>query len=81
MSLQADSQAAIDALSRAGLLGDIFSFDFEKVKNTNLLVGSNCSPLGGANTACDNTALCCEDNYQNGLLAVGCTNLILPIGI
>lgn len=79
MSLQADSQAAIDALGKAGLLGDLFLFD--KIKNTNLLVGSDCSPLGGENTACDNTALCCEDNYQNGLLAVGCTNLVFPIGI
>ena len=79
MSLQADSQAAIDALGRAGLLGDLIVFD--KIKNTNLLVGSDCSPIWGANTACQNTALCCEDNYQNGLLAVGCTNLILPIGI
>ncbi len=77
MSLQADSQAAIDALGQAGLLGDLFVFD--KIKSTNLLVGSNCSPILGANSACDNTALCCEDNYQNGLLAVGCTNLILPI--
>jgi hypothetical protein len=77
MSLQADSQAAIDALGHAGLFGGLF--DFDQIKNANLLVGSNCSPLGGANTACDNTALCCEDNYQNGLLAVGCTNLIFPI--
>lgn len=79
MSLQADSQAALESLGQAGLLGDIFSFD--KIKNTNLLVGSNCSPIWGSNTACDNTALCCQDNYQNGLLAVGCTNLIFPLGV
>jgi hypothetical protein len=79
MSFQADSQAALDALGRAGLLGDLFSFD--KITNTNLLVGTDCTPLWGTNTACENTALCCEDNYQNGLLAVGCTNLILPIGM
>ena len=54
---------------------------FDKIKNTNLLVGSDCSTLGGANAVCDNTALCCDDTYQNGLLAVGCTNLILPLGI
>jgi hypothetical protein len=78
MSLQADSQAAMDILGQAGFLGGLFSFD--KLKETNLLLGSNCSPLGSASTPCQNTALCCEDNSQNGLLAFGCTNLILPIG-
>jgi hypothetical protein len=78
MSLQADSQATLDALGQAGLFGDLFIFD--KIKNTNLLVGLDCNPLEGTNFACDNQALCCEDNYQNGLIAVGCTNLILPIG-
>jgi hypothetical protein len=78
MSLQADSQAAIDALGQAGLLGNLFLFD--KIKNDNLLVGSDCSPFfGGTNAACNNMALCCEDNYQNGLLAVGCTNLFFPL--
>lgn len=75
MSLQADSQAALDAINSAGLLGNIFAF--EALKSTDLFVGSNCSPISGVNAACDNTALCCEDNVQNGLLALGCTNLLL----
>jgi hypothetical protein len=72
MSLQADSQATLDALGQAGLLGDVFLFD--KIKQTNLLVGVDCSPFWGDNSACSNKALCCENTSQNGLLAFGCEN-------
>lgn len=75
MSLQADSQATVDAINKAGLLGDLFLF--EKIKNGNLLVGLDCTPLGAIQASCNNMAVCCEDNYQNGLLAFGCTNLFV----
>jgi len=79
MPLQADSQAAIDALGQAGLLGDLLLFD--RIRNSNRLVGADCTPIDGTNTACTNTAVCCEDNYQNGALAVGCSNLMFPLDL
>lgn len=73
MSLQADSQASMDALGH-GLLNLLV---FEKLKNKNKLVGLDCSPIAALDATCNNQPLCCEDNYQNGLIAVGCNNLLI----
>ncbi len=76
MLLQADSQAALESLGQAGFLGDLWVFD--KIKSSNLLWGSDCSPFGdGINAACNNVPLCCEDTSQNGFLAFGCTNFLI----
>jgi hypothetical protein len=78
--LQADSEESLDALSAFGFFGI-----FDKIKSSNKLVGTNCSPMGfwggSANFACDNTPVCCEDNVENGLFAFGCTNILLPLDI
>jgi hypothetical protein len=58
--LQADSQESLDALTKGfGILGFTGLFDKETV------VGVNCSPIAGANFACDNAPMCCEDNSFN----------------
>ncbi|RXW17025.1 hypothetical protein EST38_g8830 [Candolleomyces aberdarensis] len=40
-------------------------------------VGSNCSPINvlalGSGASCSSQQVCCQDNYYNGLINVGCT--------
>ncbi|TFK26956.1 fungal hydrophobin [Coprinopsis marcescibilis] len=46
------------------------------------LVGINCSPLtiiGGGGTSCNGQAVCCNDNFFNGLIQVGCTPINLDL--
>jgi len=47
---------------------------------SDVLVGSNCSPLTGAGisgNSCSQQPVCCNDDHYNGLIVVGCT----PINI
>ncbi|KAJ2919544.1 hypothetical protein MD484_g953, partial [Candolleomyces efflorescens] len=47
------------------------------VSNLQGLVGANCSPItvvgGGNGASCTNQAVCCQDNFNNGLVATGCS--------
>ncbi|KAJ2923789.1 hypothetical protein H1R20_g13305, partial [Candolleomyces eurysporus] len=51
------------------------------VNNLTGLVGSNCSPVnvlaGGTGGSCVGQQVCCQNNYYNGLINVGCS----PFGI
>ncbi|RXW12629.1 hypothetical protein EST38_g13225 [Candolleomyces aberdarensis] len=41
------------------------------------LVGSNCSPISalaiGSGASCSTQQVCCQNNYYNGLVNVGCS--------
>ncbi|KAJ2935431.1 hypothetical protein H1R20_g1663, partial [Candolleomyces eurysporus] len=47
------------------------------VGNLKGFVGSNCSPINvlalGSGASCSSQQVCCQNNYYNGLINVGCS--------
>ncbi|RXW20326.1 hypothetical protein EST38_g5518 [Candolleomyces aberdarensis] len=76
---QAQDAKALDK-SLTTLVQGIVGVDANNLQG---LVGANCSPVnvvaGGTGGSCSVQQVCCQNNFNNGLVATGCTPISIAV--